>query len=61
MKALVAMPGLQCNLNYGDDDAGRGEEALGALPVLLVALQAPLQVRDAPAVTIAHQSRHLGF
>ncbi len=55
----MLMPRLNGHFNNREQNAERGQKSLGALPVLLMALHAPLQFRDASAVTVAHQPSHL--
>ena len=53
------MPCIQRNFSHGKNNAESRHESLGALPVLLVALHASLEVGDAAAISIAHQATHL--
>jgi hypothetical protein len=59
--ALVVVPGFYGDFKDGEEDAEGGNEAFGALPVLLVAVHAALQLRDAAAVAVAHQAGDLCF
>ena len=46
---------------FEQDHADGSQKALGALPILLVPVHAPLQLRELAAASIAHQRGHLGF
>lgn len=50
------MPGFDGDLDDGKHNAERRNEAFGALPVLLMALHAALQIGDATAVSVAQYS-----
>jgi hypothetical protein len=55
----MPVPRVKSHFNYRKQHTGRGEKALGSLPVLPMALKASLQLRNSPAIAVAHQTCHL--
>jgi hypothetical protein len=55
----MTVPRFHGHLNHRKQNAHGGEKSLGALQVLLVLFDAPLQFRDPPAIAVAHEPVHL--
>ena len=52
-------PRIESDFNHRKKNTSRGQKTLGSLPVLLVALKAPLQFCDTSAIAVAHKTGHL--
>jgi hypothetical protein len=48
------MPRLNGYLKHGKQYAGRGQKTFGALPIPLMAFEAPLEFSDPASIAIAH-------
>jgi hypothetical protein len=57
----MPVPRIDRHLNDSQQDAEGREEALGALPVLLVLLHAVFKIRDAASIAVTHEAIHLGL
>jgi hypothetical protein len=60
-RPLMPVPRSDGYFHNREQNAESCQKPLGALPVLLVLLQAALQVSDASAVSIPYQAAHLGL
>src|ERR1035441_2455711 len=56
LRRSMPVPRVKSHFNHRKQNTSRGQKTLGSLPVLLMALKAPLQFCDTSAIAVAHQT-----